>query len=147
MVSSKVPTAIAWVSGPRADSRRMLAKSLPACREITAIDGAKLRELLHPDRDPAAIRYSLAHAVVPPQVWSLLHLLRTTEVYYILSGRGTMEIDREHRDVGPGDTIYVPPGSRQRIFAHGPEPLAFLCIVDPAWRAEDEEKLEIKNEK
>ena len=147
MASSKVPTAIEWASGPRADSSRMLAKSLPACREITAIDGTKLRELLHPDRDPAAIRYSLAHAVVPPQIWSLLHLLRTTEVYYILSGRGIMEINGEQREVSPGDAVYVPPGGQQRIFAQGPEPLAFLCIVDPAWRAEDEEKLEIRNEK
>jgi mannose-6-phosphate isomerase-like protein (cupin superfamily) len=120
----------------------MLVKALSSCREITAIDHTVLRELLHPDRDRAAIRYSLAHAVVPPQTWSLLHVLRTSEVYYVLSGHGTMEINGEHRDVHPGEAIYIPPDGQQRIFAHGPEPLAFLCIVDPAWKAEDEEKLE-----
>jgi mannose-6-phosphate isomerase-like protein (cupin superfamily) len=120
----------------------MLVKSLAACREVVAIDRTVLRELLHPDRDPAAVRYSLAHAKLPPQHWSLLHVLQTAEVYYILEGRGTMEIDREQREVEAGDAVYIPPGGRQRIFAHGPQWLEFLCVVDPAWRAEDEEKLE-----
>jgi mannose-6-phosphate isomerase-like protein (cupin superfamily) len=125
----------------------MLVKSLASCPEITAIDRTALRELLHPDRDPAAVRYSLAHAKLPPETWSLLHALRSSEVYYILTGRGTMEIDGQRREVKAGDVVYIPPGGRQRILAHGPEPLEFLCIVDPAWKAEDEEKLETRNEK
>jgi len=120
----------------------MLVKSLAACREVVAIDRTVLRELLHPDRDPAALRYSLAHAKLPPQQWSLLHVLQMAEVYYILAGQGIIEIDRERREVEAGDAVYIPPGGRQRIFAHGPQWLEFLCVVDPAWRAEDEEKLE-----
>lgn len=120
----------------------MLMKSLAACRELVAIDRTVLRELLHPERDPVAVRYSLAHAKLPPQAWSLLHRLRTSEVYYILAGRGLMEIEGERCEVQAGDAIFIPPGGRQRIFAHGPEWLEFLCIVDPAWRAEDEERLE-----
>jgi len=120
----------------------MLVKSLAACREMVAIDRTVLRELLHPDRDPAALRYSLAHAQLPPETWSLLHALRTSEVYCILAGRGTVEIDGERREVEAGDAVYIPPGGRQRIFAHGPQGLEFLCIVDPAWKAEDEERLE-----
>jgi mannose-6-phosphate isomerase-like protein (cupin superfamily) len=125
----------------------MLVKSLAACREIVAIDRTVLRELLHPDRDPAGLRYSLAHAKLPPESWSLLHALRTSEVYYILTGRATMEIDGERRELEAGDGVYIPPGGRQRIFARGPQRLEFLCIVDPAWRAEDEERLETRNEK
>jgi mannose-6-phosphate isomerase-like protein (cupin superfamily) len=125
----------------------MLVKSLAAGPEITAVDGTILRELLHPDRDAAPIRYSIAHAKLPPQTWSQMHRLRASEVYYILSGRGTMEINGESREVHPGDTICIPPGGRQRIFSHGPSWLEFLCIVDPAWKAEDEEKLEMRNEK
>lgn len=117
----------------------MLVKSLTSCVEITAIDNTVLRELLHPKRDAIAARYSLAHAKVPPQTRSLLHVLRTTEVYYILAGSGTMEIDGERRGVKSGDAIYIPPGGKQRIYNPGPEWLEFLCIVDPAWRAEDEE--------
>jgi mannose-6-phosphate isomerase-like protein (cupin superfamily) len=116
----------------------VFVKSLKDCSLITAGDHTRLRELLHPDHDSVAARYSLAHAVVPPQMWSLLHSLVTTEVYYILQGAGTMEIDGERRDVSPGDAIYIPPGAHQRIFNPGPVDLEFLCIVDPAWRAIDE---------
>ncbi len=41
----------------------------------------------------------------------------------------------------PGDTVYIAPYSTQRITVLGPEDLEFLCIVDPAWREEDEEIL------
>jgi mannose-6-phosphate isomerase-like protein (cupin superfamily) len=125
----------------------MLTKSLSVCREIVAADGTTLRELLHPERDPARVRFSLAHAKLKPGSWSLLHRLQSNEVYCILAGSGTMEIDGEQREVQEGDVIYIPPGGRQRILARGPDELKFLCIVDPAWRAEDEEKLEMKNGK
>lgn len=87
------------------------------------------------------ICYSLAHARLAPGRWSDLHVLKGTEVYYILAGRGTIEIDGEQREVDPGDAIYIPPNGRQRIFSRGPDDLEFLCIVDPAWRAEDESVL------
>jgi mannose-6-phosphate isomerase-like protein (cupin superfamily) len=116
----------------------MLVKTLESCREIVAGDGTVLRELLHPARDEVSCRFSLAHARLAVGSWSHLHALKTTEVYYILAGRGRMEIDGEQRDVEPGDAIYIPPQGRQRILAVGPQPLEFLCIVDPAWRVEDE---------
>jgi mannose-6-phosphate isomerase-like protein (cupin superfamily) len=116
----------------------LFVKSLKDCALITAGDHTQLREILHPDRDPVACRYSLAHAVVKPDTGSLLHSLSTTEVYYILSGKGTMEIDGKRRDVIAGDAIYIPPGGQQRIFNNGPDDLAFLCLVDPAWHATDE---------
>ena len=40
-----------------------------------------------------------------------------------------------------GDTIYVPPGAPQFVLNTGVIPLVFLCIVDPAWRVEDEQVL------
>jgi mannose-6-phosphate isomerase-like protein (cupin superfamily) len=43
--------------------------------------------------------------------------------------------------VGPGDTVYIPPGAGQQITNTGRSDLVFLAIVDPAWRAEDEELL------
>jgi mannose-6-phosphate isomerase-like protein (cupin superfamily) len=122
-------------------TRSMFVKSLGRCAQITAGDHTRLRELLHPDHDPVSCRYSLAHAQVPPRTWSLLHSLTTTEVYYLLSGQGTMEIDGERRDVFPGDAIYIPPHARQRIFNPGPADLEFLCVVDPAWQPSDEEIL------
>ena len=119
----------------------MLAKSLSACGEILAGDKTILRELLHPSRDPATIRYSLAHAKLPPRTASLPHRLKTSEVYYFISGRGRMHVNGDTTAVGPDQAVYVPPGAEQHVESIGPDDLVFLCLVYPAWRAEDEEVL------
>lgn len=116
----------------------MLVRKLQTCDEFTAGDGTLLRELLHPDKQSVELRYSLAHAIVPPGQTSIPHALTTSEVYYILSGQGDMSIDGETRRVEPGDAIYIPPNARQYIHNDSEEPLVFICIVDPAWRKEDE---------
>lgn len=116
----------------------MLIRKLHDCEEFTAGDGTLLRELLHPDKQPIALRYSLAHAIVPGGQTSTPHSLTTSEVYYILSGEGEMHIDQEAQRVEPGDAVYIPPNARQYIRNTGTEPLVFICMVDPAWRQEDE---------
>lgn len=52
-----------------------------------------------------------------------------------------MEIDGERRQVEAGDCIYIPPSAVQHIENKGDGDLAFLCVVDPAWDAADEEVL------
>lgn len=116
----------------------MLVRKLLDCEEFIAGDRTVLRELLHPDKQPIDLRYSLAHATVAPGDTSTPHALRTSEVYYILSGLGEMHIGDEVQRVEPGDAVYIPPNARQFIHNVGTEPLVFLCIVDPAWRVEDE---------
>lgn len=116
----------------------MLIRKLSACAEFTAGDGTHLRELLHPDKQSVDLRYSLAHAIVPIGEVSTPHSLTTSEVYYILAGQGKMHIDGEQQTVEPGDAIYIPPNAKQCIRNTGKIPLAFICIVDPAWRQEDE---------
>ncbi|MGP1387098.1 MAG: cupin domain-containing protein [Thainema sp.] len=116
----------------------MLIRKLHECEEFIAGDGTQLRELLHPDKQPIELRYSLAHAVVPIGQTSVPHSLTTSEVYYILSGTGEMHIADEVQTVEPGDAVYIPPNARQFIRNSGPEPLVFICMVDPAWRKEDE---------
>jgi len=120
----------------------VIVRSLNNCAEFVAGDGTKLRELLHPDKQDLDLRYSLAHAVVPVGQVSVPHALATSEVYYILSGTGEMHVDDEMRRVDPGDAIYIPPNARQYIRNIGGDPLVFVCIVDPAWRAEDEQVFE-----
>jgi len=119
----------------------MFIRRLSDCEEFIAGDDSILRELLHPDKADLAIRYSLAHAIVKPGQTTTPHRLKTTEVYYILEGRGRMHIDAEVNDVGPGCAIYIPPHATQYIENPGGDDLVFLCIVDPAWRAADEEIL------
>jgi mannose-6-phosphate isomerase-like protein (cupin superfamily) len=119
----------------------LLVRNLAECAEFIAGDGTLLRELLHPDKDQVSLRYSIARAIVPPRMSSLPHQLASSEVYYILSGSGTMHIDSESSPVSPDHLVYIPPGAVQFIDNTSPEPLVFLCIVDPAWRAEDEKIL------
>lgn len=117
----------------------MLIKDLKDCIEFTAGDNTMLRELLHPDKEKLMLRYSLAHAVVQPGKTSQPHKLKTSEVYYILEGQGLMHIDGEEKNVFPGQAVYIPPHAKQFIHNPGKTDLKFICIVDPAWRSEDEE--------
>ena len=119
----------------------MFVKNLKDCEEFIAGDNTILRELLHPDKADLKLRYSLAHAIVKPGDTSQPHRLKTSEVYYILEGEAIMFIDEEKQNVGPGDAIYIPPMATQYIQNTGKNNLVFICIVDPAWRVEDEEIL------
>ena len=119
----------------------MFTKDLKDCDEFIAGDNTILRELLHPDKADLKLRYSLAHAIVKPGDTSTPHKLKTSEVYYILEGEGIMHIDDEEQQVAPGQTVYIPPHAKQYIHNSGNIDLKFLCIVDPAWRVEDEEVL------
>lgn len=117
----------------------MYIKDLEKCEEFFAGDNAVLRELLNPLKEDITVRYSLAHARVRPGDTTLLHSLKTTEVYYILEGKGEMHIDEETEKVYPGQVVYIPPHSKQQVKNTGEKDLVFLCIVDPAWKPEDEE--------
>ena len=119
----------------------MLIKDLNYCEEFVAADGSLLRQLLHPDSIDISCRYSLCHATLKPGQTTRPHRLEGSEVYYILGGQGLMSIDGESRAVRMGQAIYIPPHATQHIENKGSSDLTFLCIVDPAWREEDEEVL------
>ncbi len=116
----------------------MFISDLQQCEEFIAGDSTILREILHPDKAELSLRYSLAHAVLKRGATSQAHSLTTSEVYYILEGKGRMHINDETALVTPGQTIYIPPRAKQFIENVGETDLKFLCIVDPAWRKEDE---------
>jgi len=116
----------------------MLIINLQDCEEFVAGDHTLLRELLHPDKANIKLRYSLAHAVLKPGLTSQLHTLTSSEVYYILEGEGTMFINDESSVVSAGQAVYIPPNAKQYITNSGKVDLKFLCIVDPAWRLQDE---------
>ncbi len=119
----------------------MIIKSLQGAAEFKAGDGSSLRELLHPAKEPLQIGYSLARAEVGPGARTLPHRLKSAEVYYIIGGAGMMHVGPERAEVGPGQAVYIPPGEVQFIENIGAGELVFLCIVDPAWRASDEDVL------
>lgn len=116
----------------------MLIRKFDDCHESLVGDNCILREFLHPDKQDIDIRYSLAHAkvLIGGKTWK--HSLKTAEVYYIIHGKGIMTIDGESVLVEQKDTVYIPPESVQCIENTGDVDLEFICIVDPAWRKEDE---------
>lgn len=110
-------------------------------KEFEAGDGCLLREFFNPNKDNIKACYSLAHAKVVPGQHTKNHRLDTSEVYYILRGEAVMHIDDEAANLYPDDVVYIPPGSVQSIKNIGKTDLDFICIVDPAWKPENEELL------
>ncbi len=102
---------------------------------FTTKDGSTIRSLL--DRANAPVdKQSLAEASLPTGVATDRHYHRLSEeFYYILEGRGLMEIDGESRDVGPGDAILIPAGAWHQIRAT--QDLRFLCCCAPPYAHED----------
>ena len=76
---------------------------------------------------------SIARSRVPPGVTTSRHLLRSTdERYLILEGTGMVEIGAELKAVvAPGDVVWIPRDTMQRITNTGPNDLVFLCICSP----------------
>jgi len=51
-------------------------------------------------------------------------------------------LDDETVSVEGGTTLYVPPGGKQSLENTGTSDIEFLCLVDPAWKFEDEHVIE-----
>ena len=112
------------------------------CPEFLAGDHTRLREVFHPAKHPLKLGYSLAHGILGPGQRSKRHVLDSSEVYYFLAGHGRFTIDGEVTTVEAGMVLYVPPGGRQSLENTGTGDIEFLCVVDPAWKAEHERILE-----
>lgn len=116
----------------------MFIKNLNNCKEFTANDGCRIRELLHPKNDPVDLPYSIAIAIVNPARRSYRHKLNLTEIYYILEGAGRMHIDNECVIVNTGDVIVIPAGTAQWIENTEDNDLVFAAIVNPPWNEVDD---------
>ena len=120
----------------------MFIKNLSDCEEITANDGCRLRELLHPKNDPADLPYSIAIARVEPGNQTYKHKLAQTEVYYILRGEGLMHVDKVQQKVQPGDVILIPCKAIQWLKNTGTTELQFIAIVNPPWSEQDDKRID-----
>jgi len=102
---------------------------------FTTKDGSTIRSLLDLSNAPVA-RQSLAEATLAAGAATDRHYHRLSEeFYYLLGGRGLMELNGEEREVGPGDVILIPAGAWHQIRAL--EPLRFLCCCAPPYAHED----------
>ena len=104
---------------------------------FTTKDGSEIRELLA-HRNSCIRLQSLAEARLPPGKATTAHFHPATEeIYYILEGRGTVQIGDDRREVGVGDAIAIPPGQTHTIANTSSETLKFLCCCAPAYEHED----------
>ena len=60
------------------------------------------------------------------------HEQKEDEIYYVLSGHGTMTIDDKPFDVGPGDAILTRPGSSHGLKQTGAEDLVIMIDYEQA---------------
>ena len=65
-------------------------------------------------------------AEIPPGARLLLHHHAPEETYFVVSGRGRMEIDGHSSEIGPGCAVYIPPAARHALRCTGAEPLVFV---------------------
>lgn len=94
-------------------------------------DGSTIREYLHTGRQ------SLAEASLEPGQSTERHYhAASEEIYLIVEGSGTLEVDGEVREVGPGDAILIPPRAWHELTA-GLAGTRLLCCCVPAYSDED----------
>lgn len=118
--------------------RVMIIQARDAQIPFTTADGSTIRSLLDHTNAPVE-NQSLAEASLPPSGATQRHYHRISEeFYYILEGRGTMEINGEAREVAPGDAILIPVGAWHQIRSQKEgDSLRFLCCCAPPYTHED----------
>ncbi len=84
----------------------------------------------------------MARGTLAPGTRSKRHRLTSSEDYYIIAGYGQLTIDGSVVLAQSGSVVYVPPGGKQLLENTESIAIEFLCLVDSAWRSEDEEVLE-----
>ena len=104
---------------------------------FTTADGSTIRSLL--DRTTAPVRrQSLAEATIAGGTATTRHYHRAAEeLYYLIEGRGEMEIDGERARVGPGDAILIPARAWHQLTADAGATIRMLCCCSPPYAHED----------
>jgi len=85
---------------------------------------------------------SIAKARVEPGVTTVLHAVKSVELYYLLSGKGQVEIAGQLAEVTTGDLVHIRANQPQRITNIGAEDLIFLAICTPRFVPENYTDLE-----
>ena len=110
-------------------------------KEYYTSEKCYITELSNSTDDPDV---SIARARVEPGITTCWHRLKkTVERYYIISGRGRVEIGHlAPQEVNAGDIVIIPPECRQRITNIGEHDLIFLAICTPRFAKDAYEDLE-----
>ena len=110
----------------------MKVVSLERVDPFVTKDGSTIRELHHTDVQ------SLAEATLEPSQATERHYHRATEeIYFVIKGSGTMEVDGDTRTIRPGDAVLIPAGSWHQLENDGSSELRILCCCAPPYSHED----------
>ena len=103
--------------------------------EFYITENCYITEVYNASEDPDT---SIARARVKPGETTRWHRLKgTAERYYIISGKGRVEIgELPPEEVNAGDMAVIPPMCPQRITNTGTKDLIFLAICTPRFMAE-----------
>lgn len=114
----------------------MEVRSRDDAEAFTTLDGSTIRVLLDSALGGAA-NQSLAEASLAAGQSTQRHYhARSEEIYVFLEGGGEMEVEGEGREVGPGDSVLIPPGAWHELTA-GAEGARFLCCCAPPYSDDD----------
>jgi quercetin dioxygenase-like cupin family protein len=98
---------------------------------FTTKDGSTIREYVH---SPVQ---SLAEATLEPGQSTRRHYhALSEEIYLLIGGGGTMELDGERREVAAGDAVLIPPRAWHELLA-GPDGVCLLCCCVPPYSHDD----------
>jgi mannose-6-phosphate isomerase-like protein (cupin superfamily) len=107
-------------------------ESVERVEPFVTMDGSTIRELHH-----TALQ-SLAEATLEPDEATTRHYHRASEeIYFVLKGSGSLEVDGETRTVRPGDAVLIPPGAWHTLENTGTSELRILCACSPPYSHED----------
>jgi len=93
--------------------------------------GALSKLLVHPTN--ADTRYfDFRISSYQPRHYAEVHVHAVAEnLYYVLRGKGIVELDGTRHLVGPDMVIHIPPGVHHGIFNTGIEDLVFMVVASP----------------
>ena len=116
----------------------MISKKIENLDSFRGDEGSEIRTIFHPNNTLNGIRYSLAYSIISSGKSSKPHKMKSAEVFFILDGEGIIHVDEQSEKVERNQSIYIPPLSNQYLENTGNCDLKVLCIVDPAWKQDDE---------
>jgi len=83
---------------------------------------------------------TVTEVVLEPGGFQKTHSHAPEQVYFLLEGRGVMQVGDEKRVVREGECVFVPPGEEHGIVNPGPERLRYLSAAAPSFSEKELEK-------
>ena len=115
----------------------MTVRNIKDSNPFITLDGSTIREIVHPGNTPS-VNQSLAEARIAPGKATSNHIHRhTEEIYFILKGKGRMQLNKKELIVGINDAIIIPSGIEHNIENISDTELVFLCCSTPPYSDED----------